>query len=537
MKTYHKVLLIILGGAVFVTAAMQLYFSYSLDKQLKNIAVERFHIATDDAYELDIADVDLQIWGRELSLSDITLTKEQNVGTNIRLTLDNLSISGIGFLPLFLQKELRLNQIKLTNPSIYITSSPNSSDDQPKWVDPTQTISSIALYILDDINIPRIRIQGLSVDYNRADLPVNPYISIKESDITFYEVSIDSSTLKDDRIIPSAKIAATLRDIQYQTPNELYNLTVEKIAFSSSDSSINISTFAFKPKYDKKAFADRHEYEIDRIDLTVDHIQWSELQVQKLNRGQGISADHVAISTPDADIYRDKRPPFPPNNRPPLPQQMIRNIPFPISIDSITISDGNIRYGQRLPQADEPGWITFDNLSATLNNFSNIKSASTDSNMPTLSMQTNIMDQARLQANFKFPMENESNHQRITGKLGPMEMQPLNKALEPMAFVRINDGSILGLDFQMDLTSTKADGQVTFRYEDLNISLLDKETNEETFGKKVTSLLANTMKIKTNNNGKVPRIGDIDFERDQKKSVFNYWWKSLLSGLKSSIGL
>jgi hypothetical protein len=33
------------------------------------------------------------------------------------------------------------------------------------------------------------------------------------------------------------------------------------------------------------------------------------------------------------------------------------------------------------------------------------------------------------------------------------------------------------------------------------------------------------------------RKGNIGFDRDTKRSVFNYWWKSVLSGIKSAYNL
>jgi hypothetical protein len=33
------------------------------------------------------------------------------------------------------------------------------------------------------------------------------------------------------------------------------------------------------------------------------------------------------------------------------------------------------------------------------------------------------------------------------------------------------------------------------------------------------------------------RTGEIHFARDQNKFIFNFWWKSLLSGLKSASGV
>jgi hypothetical protein len=147
------------------------------------------------------------------------------------------------------------------------------------------------------------------------------------------------------------------------------------------------------------------------------------------------------------------------------------------------------------------------------------------------------MGKARLTANFSFPMADSSNKQHIKGNLQPMEMQTLNEALVPLASVRINSGQILGMDFDMTLGEQQAEGEVKLRYEKLNISLLNKKSNKEEFANKISSLLANTFKIKSKNKGNDLRIGKVDFEREEEKSTFNYWWKSLLSGLQSSIGL
>jgi hypothetical protein len=51
------------------------------------------------------------------------------------------------------------------------------------------------------------------------------------------------------------------------------------------------------------------------------------------------------------------------------------------------------------------------------------------------------------------------------------------------------------------------------------------------------TFLINTI-IKNDKDKDVPigkRTGKIEFERDRKRQIFNYWWKSLLSGIKASV--
>ena len=77
-----------------------------------------------------------------------------------------------------------------------------------------------------------------------------------------------------------------------------------------------------------------------------------------------------------------------------------------------------------------------------------------------------------------------------------------------------------------------------FYYNDLKIQLLNRETETlKGIGPVLGSFFANTFFIRTNNpKNFVFRKGDIFFERDKKRAIFNYWVKSFLSGVVSSVG-
>ena len=539
MERYQKILLGIFITAIIIVGSIQIYFSLYLEEQLKETAVERFHEETEDAYDLEIDDFNLHILGRQLSLSGIELSKKSDTqGTEILATLDEFNVSGIGLIKLLLQQELTVNQIEFINPDVYITAERRgSSSQQMSWSHPSQQLSKMALNIVNHISIPNLSITGLSVAYTRADLPVDPLFSISDSDITFYNITIDSTSLNDGRIIPADNIATTLKDIRLQTPNELYDISAGSMELSTINSTMLLSDIILSPRHNKGDFAEHVGHQIDRIDLTVDEIKCDNINTEELNKTKGFTASLIKVSNADLDVYRDKRKPERPKSYKPLPQEIIRDIPFPTTIDSIHINESNIRYTEQKPEAEKAGYIEFANLSATLMDLTNVKEQWEDGKIPTLHAQTNVMNQALLDAHFSFPMMKENNRQEIKGSLQSMDMHHLNNALEPLAFVRIDEGKILGLDFEMNLSSTRAGGKLTLKYEGLKISLLDNESNEENFSNKAKSLLANTFKIKSNNKDDNLRTAKVDFERIENKSVFNYWWKSLLSGLKSSIGL
>ncbi|PAU92804.1 hypothetical protein CK503_15040 [Aliifodinibius salipaludis] len=538
MQRYQKVLIGVLVTVLILIGGIQVYLSFYLDKQLKKTTVERFHKATDGSYDLEIGDLDLQLLSRKISLSDITLTTKKESETNVRVVLEHFDISGIGLFKLLFWNELRLQEVDLINPEVHVTTSgtDTSAQDQ-EWSSPSRKASESVLKVLNQLSIPKFSITGLSLQYSRANLPFNPLLSIPNSDITLSNITIDSTSLKDHRIIPAENIEVAFQDLRLQSPNELYEISASQLEFSSSNSVMVVNELSVIPKLEKVAFSEKVGHEIDRIDLGIQQIKWEKIDINRANSAEGIAAGLINITNADLDIYHDKRPPEPAKSNKPLPQEIIRGIPFPIALDSIRIVDSNIRYSERQPKTEKEGYIEFSNLSATLTNLTNIETRWDDGKIPTLHAKTDVMEHAQLDVKFTFPIANGENRQEIKGTLQPMDMQPLNNALEPLAFVRIDEGRILDLEFDMNLSEKQAGGTLNLQYQDLKISLLDKEGSEENFGDKAKSLLANTFKIKSNNKGEDLRIAKVDFERIEHKSVFNYWWKSLLSGLKESIGL
>lgn len=536
MKKYQKVLLSILAGSLLVLGGIQLYFSISLDNYLQELVEKRFKKATNGDYDLDIGDLDLEVWNRQFKVSNVSVQTKGDAKIKLDARLGRFSVSGIQMLKYFLQDEIKFNKILLDNPNVKVTSTAKQSSDKSiRLSHITQNIADITLQVANKINIPQLDIQGLSLTYNQSEIPNNPLIAFENSDITMSNIKIDSSALNDKRVLPSKDITTNIRNFKYHTKNGWYNLKLHKMKLSSRDSSLQLDSLRLQPRYSKDEFRNLSDYEINRLKLALDKVQVEGLDPKKLNEVEGIAARKIRISNPEFSIFRDKTKPFPPNRHPPLPQQMLRKVPFPLAIHDILVRDGYIKYSQRKPQSEDIGYITFENLSADLTNITNIDQQLKKHGSPMMKAKTNVMGEGKLNATFKFPMDGLTQY--INGRLSSMDMTTLNNAVVPMAFVRIDHGQILGMDFDMYLKRNRSSGTVKLRYKDLKVSLLKKKSKKENLGKKMISFLANTIKIKSSNTGKDLRDGTIDFKRIKRKSTFNYWWKSLSSGLKGNVGL
>ena len=235
-------------------------------------------------------------------------------------------------------------------------------------------------------------------------------------------------------------------------------------------------------------------------------------------------------------LYRDKTHPVKPTEKKKLIQQTIKEAPVYLLIDSLQLNDAQITYQEKVEEETKPGNINFVNLQASVSNITNDSIMLQEGAIMTASAQTYIMGVGKLQADFNFSLGAVENYHSIKGTASSMQMEVINPMLQYVAFAEVQSGTVNRLNFEVKLNENTSTGSMEFFYEDLKIDLLNKGEKE---GKKgLVSFFANTFIIKKANplNEKF-RPGQMYFERDKNKSMINFWWKSLLSGLKDSMGL
>src|SRR3546814_99988 len=152
-------------------------------------------------------------------------------------------------------------------------------------------------------------------------------------------------------------------------------------------------------------------------------------------------------------------------------------------------------------------------------------------------LETSLMYVVLLKGKFDFHMDRDDGFFTVDGSLGRMPMEAVNPMLEATARMKIKRGTLQKLLFTFEADSSRSRGTMKFYYNNLNVELLGKENAENNM--KVASVLANLLLLNSHNpppEGPF-REGHIAFTRLKNKSIFNYLWKSLLTGFKSSVGL
>jgi hypothetical protein len=236
------------------------------------------------------------------------------------------------------------------------------------------------------------------------------------------------------------------------------------------------------------------------------------------------------------NLYRDKRYPFREVKDKKLPSHLLQSLPFELMVDTILVKKSYVKYEEHPEEGDAPGNIFFDDLYATIHHLNNNPMLRQPITMTTMAR---FMGNGNLNAHFTFPFDTTAPY-TVSGALENMPLALMNPMLIPAAKAKIERGRMKKLSFDFSYTPEGSSGEVMLNYDDLKILTLRETGKDEEKVSHLKTLLLNTFIIKKNMNEDMEadeRTGKIDFARDPLRSVFNLWWKSILSGVKSAYNL
>jgi hypothetical protein len=318
---------------------------------------------------------------------------------------------------------------------------------------------------------------------------------------------------------------------------KLYQYSADQASYSSRSNRFTVQGIQISPNFSKEKYQAQVGFQSDMFDGKIDSVVIDQPQLRQWFNNETITGKYLSVNGFKLNIYRDKQMPFDERRRPKMLQDLIKSSKYQFLFDSLLLSNAGITYTEQPASGDATGKIRFTTIQASLKPFTNIRSKSGLYPDFQLNGTATIMDSCRLSAKMIYHMNDPENLFSVNGSLSPFRMHILNPVLEPLASVSIRSGKVDRFQFTFSADRTKANGYLVFGYNDMKISVLEKK-NGNTKEAKFASFLANSILLRSKN----PRGGEllpdeINFNRDEKRSVLNYWWKAVFSGIRSTLGL
>jgi hypothetical protein len=322
------------------------------------------------------------------------------------------------------------------------------------------------------------------------------------------------------------------------TKDSMNTLSVAGLWFSTQQAKMVVDSFTMIPNYSDSLYSRILGYQTDRMDLRTSQIAIDRLDFKTLLEQKRLNIGLIEVEGLVMEDYRDKRVPYPTWKRPPMIQEALRKIAFPMTIDSLMVHGGKVTYREQT--GAEPGMIFFDGMEVLARNFT------TDSTLVAQGVTliadgaVDLMGKARVRGEFQFPLNSETDTFYFAGKAGRVPMTLFNPMVSNVAPVRIKSGVVDSLSIKwIRGNHDYANGILDLYYHGLQIDLLNKKDGVlSKLGNEVLNMLIN-MAVPQENPGYfgIHRRGYIWEKRNIEKGYFNFFWHSILTGLMSSEGI
>jgi hypothetical protein len=343
------------------------------------------------------------------------------------------------------------------------------------------------------------------------------------------------------RLLYSDHLVAGMKNYSALIGDGLYELQAREVGISSENNMTWADSIRLTPTLDRNSFARRKGIETDQFTFRNHRLQVENLDLQKMLYEKSFIADKIHLDGFALFLHRDKRQPYPENKRPKMPQELMRNSSWNISIGETILSRGYIAYSEHVKGAGQEGFIDLTNVNFELGRLTNDPELLRNGYITKMSMRAKLMGEGALQAHFEIPMGDSLNRHMYYGSLEGMQLSAFNPMLEKTAFISVRTGEADHIHFRVVADKEVATGSMEFEYDNLRVSLVNKKTGKPGgVFHRMGSAVANAFVRSSNTaNGKQEELreGSIKFERDEERSVVNYWVKTLMNGFKSSIGL
>jgi hypothetical protein len=510
-----KILVVILiFGGLFAGLAwgLEVYSEKKITQLLNN--------NPDRKYDILFEEISISLFKQVASLKKIRLVPlDEEVATKVSGSLNSIELNGVGFLDLFFNRRLTINRLVLNDPGFRLIHKEVNSRPE----DNSQALQGLFQDVISRGVISNFELRNGTAEFLVQGDSLMPFGNFTDLNISAYGIISDSVIVQNLVPFQLESIRISLKNLKLNTlDKQLFKFG--ELDFDSESKTILIKDLSLK--YDDwEEFVNQMEYQKDVIEFSLKELTLSYIDTKNNIYGDWqIIAGLARLDGMVLDDYRDKNKPRPEEPEKPLFEGMVEQIPFPIELDTIRISNAEIIYRELLPGNAEPGLLKFDQVSAEVLNFTS--SDSLQVGEMTLHASALFNGVAKMNLDFQVPYGKELF--TLQASVQGFELSGINEILERMASVRVASGKVREMLLEMEVSRYRSSNRLTFQYEDLKLELLGEDHSKKKLKSAVANLFSSKSNLSTDSNYKKAIYVT---DRNIYRGPFNLIWESTKEGL------
>ncbi|HEX9253819.1 MAG TPA: hypothetical protein VF870_16345 [Ignavibacteriaceae bacterium] len=315
-------------------------------------------------------------------------------------------------------------------------------------------------------------------------------------------------------------------------------LRIGRLHISLPDSGMLIDSIRFHPLINDEHFFAKSQFRQTRFRLDISQIKIIGFDFLSYLERDTYSAEKIILKDVFADILLNKDKPSDENlANPRMPNEIFSSMKEIICIDSLQIINGQLKYYERVAVNLPPGVVTFSKFKISATGIAN----------HTAQPETTIirgdglfMNSAAMKVFMAIPLTSKDFSLHYSGSLGRMNASDLNAFIEPVENRLIKSGVIQNANYNINVNSGNASGNLRVAYDDLAIAISNKKTGFDLgLLNHISNFIGDRFIIRTTNlpdeKGSM-KIGEIKHTRNPGDYFFQYLWFSLRSGVGDVVG-
>jgi len=565
--------------ALIVIAGILLYNNFN--RVLSKALINSFDSSLmSDVYELKFKDLNVNLLLGSIKVNDVEFHPKENplkeypyINSSFKLITKEILLTNVEIFTLLKQNKLKLKRIKIENPDVQIT----ISGDIPVFLpfkDTTVVSDTVQLsikkpveeFFLEQFDLMNasihaentakerdLQINNVNITFTELKIDQQPgrnlfsfcyfdfFIgnikgslqkeAIKYISLNDYEIIIDSLEIEktvDTFIYHFNDFSLGLNDLNIQTEDSIFHLTLDELALSYSKKTLNLKNVSFIPNISESALQKRYKYQTAQFSGNAGLISVTGINFDSLIYRKKLLIDEIAMDSFSVAIFKDKTKPVDTNRFPEYLGQSIAAINLPLLINKVKATNINLLNRELTPDGNY-ATANLNRGQLIAENITNINTGKELLMNADAYLENKVLFHLRLGFDYNHPKFS------INGTFPKFELNDLNPLIQSYTPIRVNQGVIDKIEFSCIAHKKDAEGTMKFLYHDLKIDVNIED--KAPWKSSVLSFAANTIVASANpTSEKVPpRIVKYHFDRDRNKAFINVVIKSALYGLKETV--
>ena len=367
----------------------------------------------------------------------------------------------------------------------------------------------------------------LLFDKRKSNKPV--YLVLKKAEID--SLTLNAVKLKPEQILKESP-HLLVKNFSGNLKTNTTDLSWQNVKYDKFHRLVTLDTFVYSPAISRDSFVALARFEPTYIQGRFHNLTIHNVDLPGYFRDSVLKLNKLTIHEPELTIYKDKTIPFDPGNIKPLPVNLIKSIPFALSLDTLVFSNGIVKYAERSKKTKLEGSVFLTRLNATIYPITNQNLKETDS--LNIRAQAYLMDTALIRLRSRESYTDSLGGFVMTVQMPPANLTILNSITIPLASIKVKSGHLDTMYMRVVAREHMSIGMMTMYYSKLKIQYLKggKEAKQNLLSG-FTTFAANTI-IKSNNHN---RTGKVYYMRNRHRQVVNYWVNMSMSGVATSVGV